>query len=67
MIEQSKKKRTCMEFENETVHLFQAITVISEYLYRLREFEMIKNGHSPFPIMSFEKVGRNDPCHVEAG
>lgn len=44
-----KEKTYLLEFENEAVHLFQAITVISEYLYRLQEFEMIKNGHIPFP------------------
>lgn len=66
--DRTKQEKTyLLEFENETVHLFQAITVISEYLYRLREFEMIKNGHSPFPIMSFEKVGRNDPCPCGSG
>lgn len=46
------KKETAylLEFENEAIHLFQAITVTSEYLYRLREFEMIVNGHIPLPI-----------------
>ena len=39
------KKETAylLGFENEAIHLFQAITVISEYLYRLREIEMIEN------------------------
>lgn len=66
--DRTKQEKTyLLEFENETVHLFQAITVISEYLYRLREFEMIKNGHSPLPTMSFKKVGRNDPCPCGSG
>lgn len=47
----SKKEKTyLLEFENEVVHLFQAITVISEYLYRIREIEMIKNGYVPLPL-----------------
>lgn len=45
-----KQKMYLLEFENEAVRLFQAITVISEYLYRLREVEMIKNGHIPLPV-----------------
>lgn len=60
-----------LEFENEAVHLFQAITIISEYLYRLKEFEMIKNGHIPLPpnsdISPFKKVGRNEPCPCGSG
>lgn len=46
----SKKETTyLLEFENEVIHLFQALTVISEYLYRIREIEMIINGHVPLP------------------
>lgn len=58
-----------LEFENEAVHLFQAITVICEYLYRLREFELIKNGHNPFPpmVQPYKKVGRNEPCPCGSG
>ena len=48
--ERTKQEKTyLLEFENEAVHLFQAIIVITEYLYRLKEFEMIKNGHVPLP------------------
>lgn len=64
-------KSYLLEFENEAVHLFQAITVISEYLYRLREFEMIKDGHVPLPPSTypslFKKVGRNEPCPCGSG
>ena len=56
-----------LEFENEVVHLFQAITVIAEYLYKLREFELIKNGHCPLPPRSFKKVVRNELCHCGSG
>lgn len=59
------------EIENEAIHLFQAITIISEYLYRLREIEMIKNGHIPLPanqdILPCKKVGRNEPCPCGSG
>ena len=67
------KKETAylLEFENEAIHLFQAITVISEYLYRLREIEMIENGHVPLPVdqglTPFKKVGRNEPCPCGSG
>lgn len=67
------KKETAylLEFENEAIHLFQAITVISEYLYRLREIEMIENDHVPLPVdqglTPFKKVGRNEPCPCGSG
>ena len=51
--ERTKQDKTyLLEFENEAVRLFQAIAVISEYLYRLREIEMVKNGHIPLPPTS---------------
>ena len=56
-----------LEFEYESVRLFQSITVISEYLYRLKEFEIIKNGHSPHQAVAFKKVGRNEPCPCGSG
>ncbi len=69
--DRTKKETTyLLEFENEAVHLFQAITVISEYLYRLREVEMIKNGCIPLPIdqgLAPFKVGQNDPCPCGSG
>jgi hypothetical protein len=60
-----------LEFENEAIHLVQAIIVISEYLYRLREIELMIKGHTP--IIPYEtnkvpkKVGRNDPCPCGSG
>lgn len=66
-----QEKTYLLEFENEAVQLFEAIAVISEYLYRLREFEMIKNGDIPLPqnsnISPFGKVGRNQPCPCGSG
>lgn len=67
----NKETAYLLEFENEAIHLFQAITVISEYLYRLREIEMIENGHVPLPVdqglTPFKKVGRNEPCPCGSG
>lgn len=66
--DRTKQEKTyLLEFENEAVHLFQAITVISEYLYKLREFEMVKNGHIPLPAISFKKVRRNEHCPCGSG
>lgn len=60
-----------LEFENESIHLIQAIIVISEYLYRLREIELIVKGHTPInPYETNEghkKLGRNDPCSCGSG
>lgn len=67
------KKETAylLEFESEAVHLFQAVLVVSEYLYRLRELELIMNGHVPLlPLeldAKFKKVGRNEPCPCGSG
>ena len=68
----SKKEKTyLLEFENEVVHLFQAITVISEYLYRIGEIDMIKNGHVALPLEQdltpFKKISRNAPCPCGSG
>lgn len=43
------KKETIylLEFENEIVHLFQGLLVISEYLYRIREIDLIFKGNLP--------------------
>ena len=70
--DRSKKQTTfLLEFENETIHLFQAIAVISEYLYRLNEMKMMLNGQVPLPSITIrnpvEKVGRNDPCPCGSG
>ena len=70
--DRARKETTfLLEFENEAIHLFQAITVISEYLYRLREIELIENGHVPLPVDQglepFKKVGRNEPCPCGSG
>ena len=42
-----KHKEYLLEFEDEEMHLFQAILVISEYLYQLMKIELITNGVTP--------------------
>lgn len=60
-----------LEFENEAIHLIQAIIVISEYLYRLREIELMIKGHIPIiphePNKTSKKIGRNDLCPCGSG
>jgi preprotein translocase subunit SecA len=67
-----QKTKYLLEFENEAIHLIQAIIVISEYLYRLREIELMIKGHKPIiPTRELnkvpKKVGRNDPCPCGSG
>lgn len=50
----------------------QAIIVISEYLYRLREIELMVKWHTPIipsrePNMVSKKIRRNDPCPCGSG
>lgn len=67
------KKQTIflLEFEDETRHLFQSILVISEYLYRLREVDLIKKDNISLSPMELDKlfrnVGRNEPCPCGSG
>lgn len=45
-----KKAEYLLEFENEAIHMFQGVLGISEYIYRLRELELIFNGKIPVTI-----------------
>lgn len=60
-----------LEFENETVHLFQAILVIAEYLYRIKEIDLISKGQVPLkldiPLNKRKKIGRNELCPCGSG
>lgn len=51
-----KKTEYLLEFENEALHMFQAILGISEYLYRLRELALIYDGK--VPIMTQQQVNK---------
>ena len=67
------KKRTAylLEFENEAVHMFQAILVIAEYLYRIKEIDLLSNGEVPsqleLPVIKEKKIGRNEMCPCGSG
>ena len=67
------KKNTeyLLEFENEAMHMFQAILGISEYLYRLKELSLMYNGKVPImvkqQIAKSKKIGRNAPCPCGSG
>lgn len=66
-----KETEYLLEFENEAVHLFQGILSISEYLYRLRQLELMVDGKSPvmtkMPIGNSKKIGRNESCPCGSG
>lgn len=68
-----KKKLTeyLLRFELEAVKMFQAILVISEYLYRLREIELLNKGVIPLkvnlPGVNRRKIGRNEKCPCGSG
>ncbi len=42
-----KAEEYLLEFENEAIRLFQGVLVVDEYLYRLRELELLDNGCVP--------------------
>lgn len=70
--DKSKKKTTyLLQFEDEALRLLQNILVISEYLYRLREVDlMVKGVEFLCPeelVRIFKKAGRNDPCPCGSG
>lgn len=68
-----KKTEYLLEFEIEALSMFQAVLVISEYLYRLRELELMTNGviplHVDFPTKTKrkEKIYPNDKCPCGSG
>lgn len=66
-----KKTEYLLEFENEAMHMFQGILGISEYLYRLRELELMFEGKVPVMVQERanwpKKIGRNDPCPCGSG
>lgn len=47
---ENKLSEYLLEFEIEALSMFQAILVISEYLYRLRELELLAKGVVPLPV-----------------
>ena len=61
-----KKTEYLLEFENEAMCMFQAILGVSEYLYRLRELELMHDGKIPIMVQERanwpKKIGRNELC-----
>ena len=45
-----KEEDYLLEFENEAIRLFQGLLVVDEYLYRLRQLELIDNGCVPLKL-----------------
>ena len=45
-----KKTEFLLEFENEAIHMFQAVLCISEYLYRIREMKLMFEGKMPLMV-----------------
>lgn len=45
-----KKTEYLLEFENEAMHMFQAVLGVSEYLYRLRELSLVYAGKIPLMV-----------------
>lgn len=45
-----RKTEYLLQFENEAMHMFQAILGVSEYLYRLRELELMYDGKIPLMV-----------------
>ena len=66
-----KKTEYLLEFENEAMHMFQAILGVSEYLYRLRELELMYDGKIPIMVQERvnwpKKIGRNELCPCGSG
>ena len=66
-----KKTEYLLQFENEAMHMFQAILGVSEYLYRLRELELMYDGKIPIMVQERvkwpKKIGRNELCSCGSG
>lgn len=68
-----KLTKYLLEFEMEALAMFQSVLVVSEYLYRLREVELIDKGVARFKEeFAFEKIYErkiypNEPCPCGSG
>ena len=66
-----KKTEYLLEFENEAMHMFQALLGVSEYLYQLRELSLMYDDKIPLMVQERanwpKKIGRNDPCPCGSG
>lgn len=70
---EKKLSEYLLEFEIEALSMFQAILVISEYLYRLRELELLTKGVVPLPVefptkeRRKKKIYPNEKCPCGSG
>lgn len=70
---EKKLSEYLLEFEIEALSMFQAILVISEYLYRLRELELLTKGVVPLPVefpvkeRKKKKIYPNEKCPCGSG
>ena len=70
---EKKLSEYLLEFEIEALSMFQAILVISEYLYRLRELELLAKGVVPLPVefpikeRKKKKIYPNEKCPCGSG
>ena len=66
-----KKTEYLLQFENEAMHMFQAILGVSEYLYRLKELGLMYDGKIPIMVQERvkwpKKIGRNELCPCGSG
>lgn len=66
-----KKTEYLLIFENEAVHMFQGLLVISEYLYKLRQISLMFEGKKPISLdmgsRKNKKIGRNALCPCGSG
>ena len=66
-----KKMEYLLIFENEAVHMFQGLLVISEYLYKLRQISLMFEGKKPISLdmgsRKNKKIGRNALCPCGSG
>ena len=70
---EKKLSEYLLEFEIEALSMFKAVLVISEYLYRLRELELLSKGVKPLPVefptkkRRKEKIYPNEKCPCGSG
>lgn len=68
-----KKEEYLLKFEMEALSMFQAVLVASEYLYRLRELELMSQGVVPLEVKfsqivsSRKRIYPNEKCPCGSG
>lgn len=68
-----KKSEYLLEFEMEALSMFQAVLVISEYLYRIKELDLVSKGVVPLPVefpnktIQRNKIYPNEKCPCGSG